>query len=142
MAFGCRRAADAVRAEVEPVSIHVGIFGPSLFGKSHIAKSLSAEYWRAARMRTIVLDPNGDDWGPWSLVFTDRAKFWDAVWKNKRCAVLVDDLGENMDRDKTASPLFTRIRHNFHLFHAIGHEWTELLPKQRNQLGKVGGGMV
>lgn len=88
-------------------------------------------------MRSLVLDPNGDDWGPWALVFTDRAKFWDAVWKYRGCAVFVDDLGENMDRDKTASPLFTRIRHQFHLFHAVGHEWTELLPKQRNQLGKL-----
>lgn len=88
-------------------------------------------------MRSIVLDPNGDDWGRWSLVFTDKAKFWRAVWSNTRCAVFVDDLGENMDRDKDASPLFTRIRHNYHLFHAIGHVWTELLPKQRNQLGKL-----
>lgn len=119
------------------MSIHVGILGPSLFGKSYAAMYLSAEYWRLYGIRSIVLDPNGEDWGPWALVFTNRAKFWAAVWKHRRCAVFVDDLGENMDRDKTASPLFTRIRHNFHLFHAIGHTWTELLPKQRNQLGKL-----
>lgn len=117
--------------------IHVGIFGPSLFGKSHVAKYLSRLYWTLYAMRSIVLDPNGDDWGPHALVFTDRARFWVAVWTHQRCAVFVDDLGENMDRDREASPLFTRIRHQYHLFHAIGHEWTELLPKQRNQLGKL-----
>lgn len=119
------------------MSIHVAFLGPSLFGKSYGAKLFSAACWRQARRPTIVLDPNRDDWGPWSLVFTDREKFWAAVWSKTNCLVVVDDLGENMDRDKTATPLFTRIRHRGHLFVAIGHLWTELLPKQRNQLGKV-----
>jgi hypothetical protein len=54
------------------MSVHVGIIGPSLFGKSHVAMYLSREYWRQAARRSIVLDPNGDDWGPQALVFTDR----------------------------------------------------------------------
>lgn len=119
------------------MSVHVGIFGPSLFGKSHLGKHLAAQYWRLDRRPSIVLDPNGDDWGPSALVFVDREAFLRAVWEKRNCAVFCDEFGEVFDRDKAASPLFTRLRHQGHLMHALSHLFTDLLPKQRNQLGTL-----
>jgi hypothetical protein len=48
-----------------------------------------------------------------------------------------DEFGEIFERDKAASPLFTRLRHQGHVMHAITHLWTDMLPKQRNQLGTL-----
>jgi len=119
------------------MSVHVGIFGPSLFGKSHLAKALALQYWTQSRRPSVVLDPNGDDWGRHCLVFTDRERFVSAIWHHRNCAVFCDEFGEVFERDKSASPLFTRLRHQGHLMHAITHAWTDLLPKQRNQLGTL-----
>ncbi len=129
------------------MSIHTGIFGPSLFGKSHVAKGLSREYWRTKRMRSLVLDPTTEPgrphgWGDHCLVVqgegeAPRARFYDLVFSRyENCAVFFDEGGE-VERDKDMNPYFTRIRHRYHLFHYISHAWTDALPKQRNQLGTV-----
>lgn len=126
------------------MSIHTAILGPSLFGKSNLAKHLAAGYWTAGRRRSLVLDPTTQPgephgWPPCCLVFQGegpgpRAAFFKAVFETYRhCAVFFDEGGE-VERDKDLNPYFTRIRHRYHLFHYIGHNYTDLLPKQRNQI--------
>lgn len=116
---------------------YVGFIGPGLFGKSYAAQTLSRRYWTGGGRRSIVHDPNDDPWGPHALVFTDKDAFWTAVWHYTDCAVFADEFGENNYRTNEATPLFTRLRHQRHLFHVITHDWTDMLPKQRNQLGTL-----
>ena len=52
------------------MSIHTGIFGPSLCGKTTGAKILSLARWRALRRPSLVLDLNNEDWGRHSLVYS------------------------------------------------------------------------
>ena len=129
------------------MSIHTAILGPSLFGKSNAAKHLAASYWRNRRIRSLVLDPTTEPgephgWPSCCLVIQGegegpRARFYDAVFKRyEGCAVFFDEGGE-VERDKDMNPYFTRIRHRYHFFHYIGHNWTDMLPKQRNQLGTL-----
>lgn len=129
------------------MSIHVGIFGPSLFGKTHVIRKLSEIYWRNERRKSLVLDPTTEPgqphgFGPWCLVFqgegaATRDRFYHAVFHQyKGCAVFFDEGGE-VERDKNMNPYFTRIRHRLHIFHFVSHAWTDALPKQRNQLGTL-----
>ncbi len=111
-----------------------GIFGPSLAGKTTLAKYLSREYWQKCKMRTLVLDPTNDDWGQQAMVFTDDAKFWDAVWKTQNCLVIADEASETINRDKELIPVFTRLRHHHHKLIVIGHSGVNLLPIMRQQI--------
>ncbi len=129
------------------MSIHTAILGPSLFGKSHVAKWLAREYWRLYRRRSLVLDPTTEPgephgWPDCCLVFQGegpgpRARFFEAVFKRYRDCVVFFDEGGEVERDKDMNPYFTRIRHRGHFFHYISHAWTDMLPKQRNQLGTL-----
>lgn len=129
------------------MSIHTAFLGPSLFGKSHAAKLSARQHWLRHRRRSIVLDPTTEPgqphgWGDYCLVFQGegerpRELFRDAVFrKYEHCAVFFDEGGE-VERDKDMNPYFTRIRHRYHIFHYISHAWTDMLPKQRNQLGTL-----
>lgn len=111
-----------------------GIFGPKLSGKTTLAMALSREYWRKQRMRSLVLDPNMEDWGKQAWVTNDEQKFWSAVWKTEACLVIVDEAGETINRDKGLIAVFTRLRHLHHKLIVIGHNGINLLPIMRQQL--------
>lgn len=119
------------------MSIHVGIFGPSLCGKTYAAKQLSRAMMREGR-RSLVSDPNRDIWGPQALVFgkLDEA-FLRAVWRFRNCAVFIDEATISIDRDAAFTDLFTRSRHAGHIIHVMGHRATVLLPIQRDQFGTL-----
>lgn len=110
-----------------------GIFGPSLSGKTTLAKALSREYWVKHRMKTLVLDPNGEQWGEHAVVFTDEAKFWETVWNSTHCLVIVEEASETINRDKELTAVFTRLRHKFHKLIVVGHSGASLLPVMRQQ---------
>lgn len=114
-------------------SLHVGIFGPGLSGKTTLAKMLSRQYWLSG-IKSIVLDPVGDNWGPQAFATADPQKFLAMISAERQCAVFIDESSETIDRDKTKTPLFTRIRHNGHRMHVIGHDGMSLLPVMRQQL--------
>lgn len=129
------------------MSIHVGILGPTLFGKSHVAKRLAGSYWSGGRIRSLVRDPTTEPgqphgWPASCLVFQGDSedafrRFETAVFERySGCAVFLDEGGE-MERCRDLNKFFTRIRHRGHFFHYIGHNWTDMLPKQRNQLGTL-----
>lgn len=122
------------------MSIHVGIFGPGLCGKSHAGKSLARSFAAAGR-RSVVIYPPGHlsdrDWGAHAMVFTDRSRFLDTVWKSRGLAVFIDEATETVGRDAELTGLFTRSRHNGHVVVAMGHRATVLLPVQRDQFGTL-----
>jgi len=122
----------------DPKLLHYGIFGTGLSGKTTLAMHLSKSYWRKAQIKSLVLDPNKENWGPQAFVTDDEAIFWEMVWKRERdCALFVDEGGETIKRDSEKTPLFTRVRHRGHRLHIIGHGGMNLLPVQREQIHTV-----
>ncbi len=117
-----------------------GIFGPKLSGKTTLAKELSRQYWERSQRRSLVLDPNLEEWGPHAWVTDDEEKFWSAVWKNsvfkpaKPSLVIVEEAAETINRDKGLTSVFTRLRHLNHKLIVIGHSGENLLPIMRQQL--------
>jgi hypothetical protein len=112
-----------------------GIFGPKLSGKTTLGKWLSYQYWTRQKRRSLVLDPNLENWGAWSWVTNDEAKFWAAVWKGgPPSLVIVDESTEMINRDKGLTAVFTRLRHYHHKLIVIGHSGESLLPIMRQQL--------
>lgn len=112
------------------------IVGMSLSGKSTLAKHISQKYWTHHQMRSFVLDPNEEKYGPHALVFgNDREEqFWDVVWKAENSLIIVDEAAETINRDKTLIPVFTRLRHKKHKLIVIAHHATNLLPVMRDQI--------
>lgn len=121
--------------------LHLGIFGPGLSGKTTLAQYLSREYWQRHRIKSLVLDPNLDNWGKQAWVTDDEERFNDMVWNREiNCALFIDEAAEMIKRDNDKTPLFTRVRHRNggngpgHRMHVIGHSGVNLLPQQRNQI--------
>jgi len=116
--------------------LHVGIFGPSLCGKSNVGKWLMLEYWRRFGIRSMVLDPNKDQkWPSCALRFFDADKFWPFVWTQRGCCVFADEMSSKKTRRNVdLIEYFTRGRQNKHVVHIMGHAPTDLLPEQRNQI--------
>ena len=144
------------------MSIHVGIFGPSLCGKTTAAKILSLARWRGLRRPSLVLDLNNEDWGSHALVYTlperirnppphvnisqdERAEavaalvnvFLGKVWASRDCDVFIDEATETVGRSTDFTGVFTRARHRGHVVYAMGHAATVLLPIQRDQFGSL-----
>jgi len=111
-----------------------GIFGPKLSGKTTLAMELSRQYWRRVQMRSLVLDPNLENWGKQAWVTDDEQKFWAAVWgSGKPSLVIVEEAAETINRDKGLTSVFTRLRHLHHKLLVIGHHGSNLLPIMRDQ---------
>ena len=113
--------------------LHVGVFGPSLCGKSTVVNSLSASMYKEG-FKTLSLDPNGYDIGPQAEVHTDEGAFWARVWSCERCFVIVEESAETIKRNKDLTPLFTRIRHKGHKLCVTGHNGADLLPVMRRNI--------
>ena len=116
--------------------LHVGIFGPSLCGKSNVGKWLMWIYWTHFGVRSIVLDPNVDQkWPSCALRFFDADKFWAFCWTQKGCAIFADEMSsKKTKRNGDITEIFTRGRQLFHVVHIMGHYPTNLLPEQRAQM--------
>lgn len=127
--------------------LHIGIFGPSLSGKTTLAKHLSENLFAGHKIESLVLDPIGDDWGKHSKVFIPDGEeeeremvekdFWDEVWSSNRKLVIVDEGTETINNDRKLIPAFTRIRHRGHKLMVIGHRGTTLLPIMRDQISSL-----
>jgi hypothetical protein len=116
---------------------NAGIFGPSKSGKTTLAKALSAEYWRTQKLKSLVLDPWLENWGPHAVVLNDEDKFWQAVWASKNCIVIVEEATQTINRNRDLNKVFTAIRHNHHNLIVVGHNGSSLLPIMRQQLEKL-----
>lgn len=115
-------------------SLHVGIFGPGLSGKTTLAKSLSRHYWRLSGVKSIVLDPHREDWGSQAFVTDSERVFLAMVRAERGCAVWIEEASQTIKRDAEKKPLFTSIRHRGHRMHVVGHSGASLLPEMREQL--------
>lgn len=115
-------------------SLHVGIFGPGLSGKTTLAKYLSRRYWALNGIKSIVLDIHREDWGPQAWVTDNEHQFLRMVAMETKCAVWVEEASQTIKRDKTKGHLFTSIRHRGHRMHVVGHSGASLLPEMREQL--------
>lgn len=113
------------------------IIGMSLSGKSTLAKHLSRAYWKNKKIRSFVLDPNLEQYGPHALVTNDEPKFWDMVWKTRGALVIVDEAAETIARNDDLTPVFTRLRHLGHKLLVIAHRATNLTPIMREQVDTV-----
>lgn len=112
---------------------HVGIFGPTLCGKTTLAKTLAAQYAAAGRL-SVALLAFPDNWGRHTWTTTDQERFREKVFSVQNCAVFIEEAASTIARDRDFMPFFTRIRHQGHRLHVIGHSGTDLLPGMRNQL--------
>lgn len=118
-----------------PHHLHYAILGPGLSGKTTLAKQLSRNYWKSHGIKSLVLDPNKEDWGPQAWMTDDQDKFWDMVWNRETgCALFCDEGNETISRNSDKTPLFTRVRHRDHRMHIIGHSGGAMLPIQRDQI--------
>lgn len=114
--------------------LHVGIFGPSLCGKTNVAKWLVLTYWLQFRIRSVVLDPKFDQvWPACALRFYNAERFWEFIARSRGLAVFADDMGTD-GRQKSLVEFFTCGRHNHHVVHVMGHRISNLLPEMRDQL--------
>ncbi len=116
------------------MSLHVGIFGPGLSGKTTLAKHLSYQLWHRCGVKSLVLDPNLDRWGAQAWVTDDEEKFWPMFWHEQRCAVFIDEAADTVARDRGKASVFTRGRHRGHKVFVLGHSGSALLPEMRVQL--------
>ena len=118
--------------------IRAGIFGPSMCGKTTLARHLSRAYWCRYRVPSLVLDPHLESWGPQSWVTTDEEVFWDVVWHKRRgCLVIVEEAAATIRRERELVPLFTRLRHLDHKLLVCGHDGTDLLPTMRRNFDEL-----
>lgn len=115
----------------------IGVFGPTLSGKSTLAHKISEQFWKQKQQRTLVLDPHEEIWGEHALSFQDEEKFWKAVWNTKDSLIVVEEAASTISREKKLIPVFTRMRHLGHSLMVIGHSGMDLLPVMRQQLTTV-----
>jgi len=116
-----------------------GIFGPGQSGKTTLAKHLSRYYFDNYSRKSLVLDPNREEWGRHAMVFglEDEERFWFQCWRMQRCAVFVEESADTIKRDRDLIPVFTRLRHQGHKLHVSGHDAMDLLPVMRRQISTL-----
>ncbi len=114
-----------------------GIFGISLSGKTTLAKAISRQYAKGAKIPSLVLDPHLEVWGNHANVTDDEDSFWETVWRQRNCLVIVDEAAATIRRERELIPVFTRLRHLNHKLLVIGHDGSDLLPVMRQQLDTV-----
>jgi hypothetical protein len=114
-----------------------GIFGPSMSGKTTLARELAIEYWTKEKRRSLVLDPNGEKWGDYFWTTSDEKLFWQVAWSQKECLIIVEEAAATIKRDSELKPVFTRMRHRGHKLLVVGHSGSDLLPSMRQQLDSV-----
>lgn len=115
----------------------IGVFGPTLSGKTTLAKAISRQYWQHQKVRSIVLDIHAEEWGEHAAVFQDEELFWKNAWNTTDSLIIVEEAAATISRDKGLIPVFTRMRHNRHSLMVVGHNGTDLLPTMRQQLTTV-----
>lgn len=121
-----------------------GIFGPKKSGKTTLAQHLAQAYWHSEDRASLVNDPNSSDWPKccWQppITLNEEQKetvFWETVWKTQHKLIICDDAGKSIDRNADLNDIFTRINHNGHKLLIVGHNGSNLLPIQRQQMDDV-----
>lgn len=124
-----------------PEQIICAIMGPTLCGKSSLARSVLRGHWVRDRLRSLAFDPwlkkNPKIWGPHAWVTDEFPKFGHVIFNVSGCAVLWDEGTHTGGRDRDNLKFFTAIRHHHRAFYYIGHGWQTMLPIMRESLSDV-----
>lgn len=117
--------------------VRAGVFGPTLSGKTTLAKAIAKNYCDQNKIKTICLDINAEQWPEGVTSLTEEERFWEMVWKSRNCLIIVDEASTTINRDKSLLPVFTRLRHLQHHLVVVGHNGTNLLPGMREALNHI-----
>lgn len=118
-------------------SPHVLILGTTLCGKTTLAKKLAKKY-KQNGFGIIVLDPICDPGWDATYITDDVDDFLGVFWDSRRCAVFVDEAGENVGQhDKEMVKTATRGRHYGHAVHYIAQGGKQISKTVRDQCGRL-----
>jgi GTPase SAR1 family protein len=117
--------------------LRIGIFGPSLSGKTTLAKAIARADFAATGRLSLALDPHAEDWGEGTTVTDDRAAWLAAFWASTNCNAFLDEAAATVSRDRDMMPVFTRGRHQGHRLFILGHSGADLLPGMRQQFTRL-----
>lgn len=116
---------------------HCLIIGRTMSGKTTFAKK-KAKALMAAGYHTIVLDPFLDpEWGA-TYITSSQEDFLAAVWRNRQCAVFVDEGGSTIGKyNRVMEELATRGRHFGHKCFFIAQRAKQLSTTVRTQCSEL-----
>lgn len=115
--------------------LHAGIFGPTLCGKTTLARHLCADFERRG-IRCLVLDPYNAEW-PATYQTRHIGEFLAKAKASRSCALFVDESGQLDLRDAEHEWLLTGSRHFGHVCHVIGQTGVQLTPLGRSSITRL-----
>lgn len=115
--------------------LHAGIFGPTLCGKTTLARHLCADFERRG-IRCLVLDPYNAEW-PATYQTRQIGEFLAKAKASRSCALFVDESGQLDLRDAEHEWLLTGSRHFGHVCHVIGQTGVQLTPLGRSSITRL-----
>lgn len=115
--------------------LHAGIFGPTLCGKTTLARHLCADFERRG-IRCLVLDPYNAEW-PATYQTRKIGEFLQKAKASRSCALFVDESGQLDLRDAEHEWLLTGSRHFGHVCHVIGQTGVQLTPLGRSSITRL-----
>lgn len=116
---------------------HTYIIGTTESGKSSLGKLISAKT-RASAIDVLVLDPLGDPGWSASFQTRDPDAFLIEAKKRRRCALIVDESSEAIDKyDKEKEWVTTRSRHWGHKAYLIAQRVPQLNVTARGQCSQA-----
>ncbi len=123
------------------MSIHIGITGNSLSGKTTLARRLAALYHAAGRKVIVldeIMDPRWKTEGGADFVTDDGDQFLQVYWASQNCVAIIDEAGDSVGRyDKAMAKTATRGRHWGHLNIYVVQAPSMLGKNIRRQWGEV-----
>ena len=115
--------------------LHAGIFGPTMSGKTTLAKHLCRGL-ESRGVRCLVLDPYNDDW-PCTWKTRHIHEFITKAKQSRSCGLFADEAGQLDLRDPEHEWLLTGSRHFGHACHIIGQTGVQLSPTGRAQITRL-----
>lgn len=117
------------------IHAHVAIVGPTMCGKTTLAKEVARQY-RTAGRGVLVLDPFADTW-PANWQTTNLDAFLAKARASRGCALFGDEAGQVIARGPKAEWLFTGSRHWGHRFHVLAQSGVQMTPLMRSQCSRI-----
>lgn len=115
--------------------MHAAIFGPTMCGKTTLAKELCADFERRG-IRTIVLDPYDAEW-PCTFQTRKIGEFLKTAKTSRCCALFADEAGQLDLRDPEHEWILTGARHFGHVCHISGQTGVQLTPLGRSSVTRL-----
>lgn len=117
------------------MSVHAGIFGPTMCGKTTLAMELCADLERRG-MKCLVLDPYNGDWKA-SFQTRSMAEFLRVAKNSRSCGLFVDEAGQLDFRNAEHEWILTGARHWGHVAHISGQSGVQMTPLARSSITRL-----